>query len=160
MRNTICGDIEFNIRNYTEKLRFASICSMVRPLVITLIEKNMTKLHSARILRAGSVLVDFDYEDVCDSINSENFTAPQNESIQSVDFHLKPTGGNQIIDENNIHNMNLKSITINDDEFVRNYKQVFATNPDEIRILSKHIKLTKICSNVEVNDGGVVFHIK
>jgi hypothetical protein len=120
----------------------------------------MTKLHSARILRIGSVLVDFDYGDVCDSINSENFSAPQNESNQSVDFHLKPIGGNQVSDESNIHEMNLKSITINDKEFVKNYKQVFSTSPEEIRILSKHIKLTKPCINVEVNDGGVVFHIK
>ena len=120
----------------------------------------MTTLHSARILRIGSVLVDFDYGDVCDSINAENFTAPQNELCQSVDFHLKPTGGNQISDESNIHDMNLKSITINDKEFVKNYKQVFSTNPEKIGILSKNIKLTKPCSNVEVNDGQIVFHIK
>jgi hypothetical protein len=120
----------------------------------------MTTLHSARILRAGSVLVDFDYGDVCDSINAEYFTAPQNVPNQSVDFHLRPKGGHQVSDESNIHDMNLKSITINDKEFVGNYKKVFSTSPEEIGILSKNIKLTKVCSNVEVNDGGITFHIK
>lgn len=120
----------------------------------------MTTLHSERILRAGSTLVDFDYGDCCDSINAEHFTAPQNKNCLSVDFNLKPKGGNQVSDESNIHDMQLKSITINDKEFVKNYKQVFSTTPAEIKILSKNVKLTMSCSKAEINDDEIVFHIK
>jgi len=132
----------------------------IQMLASQVMEKNMTTLHSARILRVGSVLVDFDYGDVCDSINAEMFTAPQNERCQSVDFQLKPIGGNQISDESNIHDMHLISITISDNEFAKKYNQVFSTSPEEIRILSKNIKLAKQCSNVEVSENEIIFYIK
>lgn len=75
-----------------------------------------------RTLRKGHTFVDLQYENTCDSITAEEFEAEVKDGVAVFRFSLRPSGGNQKFDENNLHACALASVVLNEPQVLKNLR--------------------------------------
>lgn len=113
-------------------------------------------------LRKGYSSVYLQYEHTGESIGAELFEASIDQDVAVFSFKLKPIDSNQKSDEDNLHELELESATIDDDHIITKFADFFKSKSFDLfqmHIQSKG-KLLKFDVAQEVGKlNGLTFNV-
>lgn len=113
-------------------------------------------------LRKGNSSVYLQYENTGESMGAKLFEASINDSIATISFTLDPVDSNQRSDEDNIHEMDLKSVTFDDDLIIAKIPAFFESKEFvefQLHIISREKLLKFLVTPGGGKPGGLVFSV-
>ncbi|MDF2181596.1 hypothetical protein [Neptuniibacter sp. CAU 1671] len=105
-----------------------------------------------RSLRKGQSSVYLQYENTGESMGAKLFEASLNDGVASISFTLAPVDSNQRSDEDHLHELDLVSVTIEDDLIITEISTFFKAK--EFTELQLHIVSKKKLLKFAVSPGG------
>ena len=114
-------------------------------------------------LRKGHSSVYLKHPNVGGSIRADAFRAEVKDDVLTFSFKLLPLDDNETEDENNFHELDLQSVTVDDDYIVTDFTR-FAESKSfsalHLNILSRGISFVFNCTGEPSKMDGLTFNIE
>ena len=114
-------------------------------------------------LRKGSSSVYFQYESTGESMGAEEFEAEVKNNILIFRFKVKPVDSNQREDEEHLHEMELLSVTVDDDYIITRFIDFIKNKSIEgfhVEVFSRGKRLVFSVSEGPSKLNGLTFNIE